>query len=120
MRGTMDIAKAQERLREFTAQREWDQFHSPKNLAMALTAEAGELAEVFQWMTEDQSRTLDESSKDMAAAKEELADVMIYLLRLADVLHVNLEEAINEKIALNEAKYPVDVSRGNAIKYNRR
>ena len=87
---------------------------------MALTSEAGELAEVFQWMTEEQSRTLDESSKNMTAAKEELADVMIYLLRLTDVLHINLEEAVNEKIALNEAKYPVDVSRGNATKYNRR
>ena len=116
----MDIARLQQRLREFTAERDWDQFHSPKNLAMALTSEAGELAEVFQWMTEDQSRTLDESSKNMAAAKEELADVTIYLLRLTDVLHVNLEEAVNEKIALNEAKYPVDVSRGNATKYNRR
>jgi dCTP diphosphatase len=87
---------------------------------MALTSEAGELAEVFQWMTEEQSRTLDESSKNMTAAKEELADVMIYLLRLTDVLHINLEEAVNEKIALNEAKCPVDVSRGNATKYNRR
>ena len=116
----MNIAKLQQRLREFTAERDWDQFHSPKNLAMALTSEAGELAEVFQWMSEDQSRTLDESSTNMAAAKEELADVMIYLLRLTDVLHINLEEAVNEKIALNEAKYPVGVSRGNATKYNRR
>ncbi|HAK55638.1 MAG: nucleotide pyrophosphohydrolase [Vicinamibacterales bacterium] len=116
----MNIAKLQQRLREFTAERDWDQFHSPKNLAMALTSEAGELAEVFQWMSEDQSRTLDESSTNMAAAKEELADVMIYLLRLTDVLHINLEEAVNENIALNEAKYPVGVSRGNATKYNRR
>lgn len=116
----MDIARIQKRLREFTAEREWDQFHSPKNLAMALTSEAGELAEVFQWMTEQQSRNLSQPETDWALAREEIADVMIYLLRLADVLNINLEEAIDAKIDINKAKYPVGASRGNATKYNRR
>lgn len=116
----MDIARIQKRLREFTAEREWDQFHSPKNLAMALTSEAGELAEVFQWMTEQRSRDLSQSETDLALAREEIADVMIYLLRLADVLNINLEEAIDAKIDINKAKYPVGSSRGNATKYNRR
>ena len=106
----MDIARIQKRLREFTAEREWDQFHSPKNLAMALTSEAGELAEVFQWMTEQQSRDLSQSDTGLALAREEIADVMIYLLRLADVLHINLEEAIDTKIDIIKAKYPADAS----------
>ena len=89
----MDIASLQQRLREFTAERDWNQFHSPKNLAMALTSEAGELAEVFQWMTEQQSRDLGKSGADQARAREEIADVMIYLLRLAEVLRIDLEEA---------------------------
>ena len=116
----MDIARVQKRLREFAAERDWDQFHSPKNLAMALTSEAGELAEVFQWMTEQQSRNLSHSDTELALAREEIADVMIYVLRLADVLHIDLEEAIDAKIAVNEAKYPADTSRGKATEYNRR
>ena len=116
----MDIARLQQRLREFTAERDWDQFHSQKNLAMALTSEAGELAEVFQWMTEQQSRDLGKSGADQARAREEIADVMIYLLRLADVLRIDLEKAVDAKIDLNQSKYPVKDSRGNATKYNRR
>ena len=116
----MDIARIQQRLRDFAVERDWEQFHSPKNLAMALTSEAGELAEVFQWMTEQQSRDLSQSDRDLALAREEIADVMICLLRLADVLDIDLEEAIHAKIDLNHAKYPADVSRGNATKYNRR
>ena len=87
---------------------------------MALTAEAGELAEVFQWMTELQSRELENSSPDLGHAREEIADVMIYLLRLADLLRIDLEEAVNDKIDVNAAKYPVNVSKGKATKYNRR
>ena len=116
----MDTPRIQERLRDFTAVRDWEQFHSPKNLVMALSAEVGELAEVFQWMTEEQSRALDAASPDMARVQEEIAGVMIYLLRLADVLNVDLQQSIDTRIALNEEKHPVQLSRGKATKYNRR
>jgi NTP pyrophosphatase (non-canonical NTP hydrolase) len=112
------VATLQDRLREFAAQRDWEHFHTPKNLSMALAGEAGELLEVFQWVSDQESTqpTVD----DLRLAREELADIGIYLLRLADVLNIDLLEAIDEKIALNEEKYPVNLSRGNAMKYNRR
>lgn len=113
-----DIGAAQERIRSFAALREWEQFHTPKNLAMALAAEAGELLEVFQWLTVDESRNL--SAEGLADATEELADVAIYLLRLADVLGVPVLEAIAAKLAVNEERYPVEQARGNATKYSRR
>jgi NTP pyrophosphatase (non-canonical NTP hydrolase) len=116
----MDIQRLQKRLREFTAARDWEQFHSPKNLAMALVAEVGELVEQFQWLTDEQSRQLVDQPKSMEPLREELADVTIYLLRLADTLSVDLEAAVDTKIAINEIKYPVDASYGNATKYNRR
>ena len=116
----MDAAGILARLRHFSAERDWEQFHSPKNLAMALCVEVGELAELFQWMTEEQSRTLDDAAPDMARVREEIADVMIYLLRLADVLRVDLQQSVDAKIALNEKKYPVQLSHGKVTKYNRR
>lgn len=116
----MHVEKIQERLREFAAARDWDQFHSPKNLAMALAAEAGELLELFQWLTEERSRQLVDSPEGMARVREEIADVQIYLLRLADKLGVDLEKAVEEKIVLNEGKYPVELSKGNATKADRR
>lgn len=118
MEPTLNVAEIQNRLRVFTAERDWGQFHSPKNLAMALAAEAGELIEVFQWLTDTQSRSLSEA--DQARAQEELADVLIYLLRLADVLGVDLSDAVDTKIEQNAAKYPVSVSKGDATKASRR
>lgn len=114
----LDIQAIQERLRTFAREREWDQFHSPKNLAMALAAEAGELLEIFQWLTESESAEL--SEEDRARVAEELADIQIYLLRLADLADIALPEAVEAKIRDNEAKYPVDLARGNATKYSRR
>lgn len=114
----LDVAAAQERLRAFAAARDWDQFHSPKNLAMALAAEGGELLEVFQWLTEQQSWT--PSEDDRQRATEELADIQIYLLRLADVLAIEIPKAVEAKIADNERKYPVDLAQGNATKCSRR
>ena len=114
----LDIHSIQERLRAFAREREWDQFHSPKNLAMALAAEAGELLEIFQWLTEIESADL--SAEDRGRVAEELADIQIYLLRLADLADVALPEAVEDKIRHNEAKYPVDLSKGNATKYSRR
>ena len=116
----MDTARTQERLRDFAAARDWEQFHSPKNLVMALGAEVGELADLFQWKTEEQSRQLVADSADMARVREEVADVMIYLLRLADALKIDLQHAVDAKVALNEEKYPVQLSHGKVTKYNRR
>jgi dCTP diphosphatase len=102
-------------LREFAAARDWDQFHSPKNLAMALAAEAGELLEVFQWLTEEQSRGL--TPEAQTSASEEIADVLLYLVRLADKLGIDPLEAARRKLAQNAQKYPVDKARGHARKY---
>jgi dCTP diphosphatase len=110
-----ELESLRERLREFAAARDWEQFHSPKNLAMALSAEAGELLEIFQWLTEDQSRTLAPDAH--AAARDEIADVLLYLIRLSDVLGVDPIAAANRKIVANAAKYPVDKARGNSRKY---
>jgi dCTP diphosphatase len=106
----------QQRLAEFAAERDWQQFHSPKNLAMALSVEVGELLEQFQWLTEEQSRTL--GAERQQRVRLELADVFIYLLRIADALDVDLVQAADEKIALNARKYPVERVRGDARKYD--
>jgi len=104
-----------ERIRAFAAERDWDRFHSPKNLSMALAAEAGELLEHFQWLTEEQSEALDAAK--LAAVRHELADVFIYLVRLADRIGVDLLDAAAEKIEINAGKYPAERVRGDARKY---
>jgi NTP pyrophosphatase (non-canonical NTP hydrolase) len=106
----------QRRLAAFAAARDWEQFHSPKNLAMALSVEAGELLEEFQWLTEEQSRALDPERRERV--RLELADVFIYLLRLADRLDIDLVRAADDKLVLNERKYPADRVRGDARKYD--
>src|SRR5512140_3750040 len=93
-----------EALRRFAAEREWEQFHSPKNLACALAVEAAELLEPFQWLTEEQSRNL--SSEQRGAVAHEMADVFLYLLQLADKLQIDLAAAARDKLALNARKYP--------------
>jgi dCTP diphosphatase len=105
----------QRRLAEFAAERDWDPFHSPKNLAMALAAEAGELLEHFQWLTEEQSATL--APEALEAVALELADIQLYLVRLADKLQINLVEAAHRKIEINAGKYPAAKARGTARKY---
>jgi NTP pyrophosphatase (non-canonical NTP hydrolase) len=109
------IEGLQERIRQFAAEREWDQFHSPKNLAMALSVEASELVEEFQWLTEEQSRNLDAERRERV--RLEAADVFIYLLRIADKLGIDLVAAAADKMVLNERKYPADRVRGDARKY---
>ena len=111
-----ELEKIKLRLRQFAEERDWDQFHSPKNLAMALIVEAAELVEHFQWLKEEQSQTLPPDK--LAEVEQEIADVQIYLIRLADKLGVDMEKAVNAKIALNEKKYPADKVRGSAVKYN--
>ncbi len=103
------------RLRDFAEARDWDQFHSPKNLSMALSAEVAEIIEHFQWLTEEQSKNLPKDK--LEEVETELADTLIYLIRLADKLDIDLLKAATSKIELNEQKYPVDKSRGNAKKY---
>lgn len=104
-------------LRAFTAARDWDRFHSPKNLAMALSVEAAELLEVFQWMTEADSRNLEPAAK--AAASEEIADVLLYLILLSDALGVDPVAAAERKMIANAQKYPVEKARGTSAKYTR-
>lgn len=99
-------------LREFAAARDWAQFHSPKNLACALSVEAAELLEHFQWLTPEQSRNLDAAAKDRVG--QEIADVLLYLLQLADQLGLDPASEANRKLALNALKYPVDLTRGKA------
>lgn len=111
-----ELAPMRDQLRQFAAERDWDQFHSPKNLAMALAAEAGELLEVFQWTTEAQSASLD--AKAQARAAEEIGDVLLYLVRLGDRLGIDPVAAAQQKLAANAQRYPVDKARGNARKYN--
>jgi NTP pyrophosphatase (non-canonical NTP hydrolase) len=102
-------------VREFALQRDWDQFHSPKNLAMALTVEASELLEHFQWLSEADSKTLAPEQLQEVAA--EMADVLIYLVRLADKLDVDLLRSARVKLAVNARKYPADRVRGSSRKY---
>ena len=103
------------RLRKFAVERDWDQFHSPKNLSMALSAEVAEIVEHFQWLTEEQSKNLPQDKLD--EVETELADTLIYLIRLADKLDIDLLAAAQSKIEVNEQKYPVDKAKGNAKKY---
>ena len=110
-----DLEKVKLRLREFAEARDWDQFHSPKNLSMALSAEVAEIVEHFQWLTEEQSKSL--SPEKLSEVGEELADTLIYLVRLADKLDIDLLSVANSKIEINEQKYPVDKAKGNAKKY---
>lgn len=102
-------------LRQFANDRDWDQFHSPKNLSMALIAEAAELVEHFQWLTEEQSKSLKQDQ--LEKVKEELADIQIYLIRIADKLNVDLIEAVGNKIEVNAKKYPPNKVRGSSKKY---
>ena len=115
--GRSDLATLRDAMRAFVAERDWAQFHSPKNLAMALSVEAAELVEHFQWLTEEQSRALTPDVKDAVAL--EMADVLLYLVRLADRLDVDLSAAAARKIELNAAKYPVERFRGSSRKYTK-
>jgi len=111
----LDIADISASLRKFANERDWNQFHSPKNLSMALNVEAGELLEHFQWLTQQQSRNLDEQK--LAEVESEVADVLIYLIRISDILNINLNQAVTSKMQLNAEKYPVSKVYGNSKKY---
>jgi dCTP diphosphatase len=111
----LDLEKLRMELRRFAKARAWEKYHSPKNLSMALAVEASELLERFQWLTEEQSRSL--SAKDLRAIEEEIADVQIYLVRLADKIGVDVGNAVKRKMRMNRSRYPARLVRGSARKY---
>lgn len=111
-----DLNDLKTRLHQFAEERDWDQYHSPKNLAMALIVEAAELVEHFQWLTQDESRLL--PADKLKAVEAELADILIYLTRIADKLDIDLYKAAERKLEDNAKKYPVDKVRGLSKKYN--
>ena len=110
-----EIENLRNQLRTFASERDWDQFHSPKNLASALAVEAAELLENFQWLTEAESQQLPPEA--LAAVRAEIADVLLYLIRISDKLGIDLIAAAKAKIVLNAEKYPVDKARGSSKKY---
>ncbi|MER2553013.1 MAG: nucleotide pyrophosphohydrolase [Thauera sp.] len=111
------LIELRDAMRHFTAEREWAVFHTPKNLAMALAGEAGEVIEHFQWLTAEQSAALPPDTREEVAL--ELADVLLYVIRLADVLAIDLADAARRKIALNAHRYPVERARGRALKHDK-
>ena len=110
-----ELVALRDQLRIFAAQRDWDQFHTPKNLAAALAVEAAELLENFQWLTAEESQQL--APDTLAAVRAEVADVLLYLIRISDKLGIDLVTAAQQKIAINAVKYPMDKARGSSKKY---
>ena len=115
----IDVSELSVALATFAAERDWDQYHSPKNLSMALVGEVGELSEIFQWLTEEESRSAGTNPNTATAVHEELADVTLYLVRLASVLGIDLDEACRQKLQKNAAKYPIAKAHGSNKKYNK-
>jgi dCTP diphosphatase len=109
------LESLRDRLREFAKERDWDQYHTPKNLSMALIGEAAELIEHFQWVDGNKSHILTEKTRH--SVEEELADILIYLVRISDKLEIDLYDSVERKIAINEKKYPAEKVRGSAKKY---
>lgn len=110
-----DFDRIRKQVRQFVVERDWDQFHSPKNLSMALIVEAAEMVEHFQWLTEEQSCNL--PPEKLAEVELELADIQVYLISLAEKLKLDLIAAVEKKLVLNAQKYPADEVRGSAKKY---
>lgn len=112
----IDTQKVQASLREFADTRDWNQYHDPKNLVMALSVECSELVEIFQWLTSEESKNIMATDK-AELVRDELADITNYVLRICDLLNVDLSQAIEAKLIKNNEKYPIHLSRGNAKKY---
>lgn len=115
MRREQSIVDLQKLIRQFADDRDWEQYHSPKNLVMALSGEVGELNDIFQWLSEGESYL---KGKVLQHASEEMGDILIYLIRLADRLGLDLLECGYSKLQINENKYPVDKVKGSSKKYN--
>lgn len=116
-REILDLTALKEKIAAFAQERDWEQFHTPKNLAMALSVEASELAEIFQWLTEKQSFEIAHDEKELLKVKDELADIVTYTVRLCGVLNIDLTKELERKMKQNAEKYPVDKSKGIAKKY---
>ena len=114
----MNISEIQNQLKKFAIERDWEQFHTPKNLAMALSVEASELVEIFQWLNVEESNS--PNQRQIEEINTEVADIAMYLLRFCCVLGIDLEKEIESKLERNAEKYPVNLSKGNAQKYNQR
>ena len=113
----MDISDVLARLHDFTDERDWKQFHTPRNLVLALVGEVGELAELVQWRTDDEVLALARTPEGRVALSDELADVFTYLVSVADAVGIDLDEAVHAKITKNAVKYPPELSRGSNAKY---
>ena len=111
-----DLEDIKLRIRKFAEERDWDQFHSPKNLSMALSVEVSELVECFQWLTEKESAAL--SDEKLRAVSDEIADIQVYLVCLADKVGVDIGDAVEQKMSKNEKKYPAELVKGSAKKYS--
>ena len=111
-----DLESIRQYLRQYAKDRDWEKFHSPKNLAMALSVEASELVEIFQWLSEQEADNLSEASQ--AAAADEIADILLYLVRIADRLDIDIAQAVSIKTKKNEQKYPAHIVRGSSKKYS--
>lgn len=116
----IDVKRLAEQLEQFATERDWAQFHSPKNLVMALTGEVGELNEIFQWMPEEVSKEAGRDPQTAKAVQDELADVLLYLVRLSSVLGVDLDAAVQQKLKANALRYPADKVRGSSKKHSQR
>ena len=114
----MDIQKIETIIKEFSTARDWEKFHNPKNLSMALNVEASELLEIFQWLTLEQAENLEPKKREHA--KQEIADIAVYLIRMCMHLDIDLEEAIIQKMKLNEKKYPLFDENGEKIDYGKK
>lgn len=112
----MSVEDLQEILRQFADERDWNQFHTPRNLILAIQAELGELSELVQWISDDQinEQWIQDNNERL---REEISDVFLYLIRLSDVLNIDLIDAADKKIKINSEKYPVNLAKGNATKY---
>ena len=116
MKEVLDIELLKEKISLFAKERDWEKFHTPKNLSCALSVEAGELLEEFQWMNEEEQKNL--SKEKLNAISEELSDILTYAIRIAGVLNINLSESIEKKLDKNAKKYPVDMVKGSSKKYS--
>ena len=115
---TINYSMLEKKIFEFSDDRQWEQFHSIKNLSMALSVESSELVEIFQWMTEIQSNNVANDNVKFPKVRDEIADIFIYLIRISSKLNINLEEAVLNKMETNIAKYPVEQFIGSSKKYN--
>jgi dCTP diphosphatase len=116
MKKTLPIEELLEIIKKFVSDRDWEQFHSVKNLTMALSVESSELLEIFQWVSEEESN-LTSNSDRLSKTKDEIADIFVYLVRIADRLNIDIEEAVRHKMDKNMVKYPIEKSKGNSKKY---